>query len=423
MMKLKRYTSIFLASMALMSCEQFNEIGDTKDVSGINVHLNLGVAQAGVTPGDEMTVSLNNYSEGIHVKETFSGGTCTITDLIPGVYTVSVSGAAYDGEGSEYILNGNLLNTALLDENTNITVEVSGLKVAPLIFSEIYFCGSKPPTGGVYFRDQFYEIYNNSSTVQYLDGVYFAQLAPGNATKTLPLWPAEDGNDYAYGVRVWKFPGNGTDYPLEPGEACVISQFAANHQLPQYNPNSPVNGSISDFEFNMNNANFPDQPAYDMVHVFYDGKAEKGSIPQFLTPVFGGAFVIFQVPEGESWDPVGDPRMSTTDLSKPNSKTLYAKIPIRYVLDAVECIDNESMADAKRIPAVLDGGFTYVGETYCGLGVTRKLATDDDGNVITRDNGAVVFQDTNNSTDDFERRVVPMMHRHSKMAPWNHTLK
>ena len=38
-----------------------------------------------------------------------------------------------------------------------------------------------------------------------------------------------------------------------------------------------------------------------------------GSIPQYLTSVFGGAYVIFRVPEGEAWDPVNDENMKTTD--------------------------------------------------------------------------------------------------------------
>ena len=217
---------------------------------------------------------------------------------------------------------------------------------------------------------------------------------------------------------------SGTEYPLAPGESCIISQFAANHQLDIYNPQSPIDGSSSEFEFNMNNPNFPDQAAYDMQHVFYQGKAEMGSIPQYLTSVFGGAYVIFRVPEGEAWDPVNDENMKTTDLSKPNSNVYYAKIPIKYVLDAVEAVNNESKMNAKRVPGVLDAGITWVGATYCGLGIARKLSTDEEGNPIIREEtGTYIYQDTNNSTDDFERGVVPVMRRNgAKMPSWNHTL-
>ena len=116
--------------------------------------------------------------------------------------------------------------------------------------------------------------------------------------------------------------------------------------------------------------------------------------------------------------------MKTTDLSKPNSNVYYAKIPIKYVLDAVEAVNNESKMNAKRVPGVLDAGITWVGATYCGLGIARKLSTDEEGNPIIREEtGTYIYQDTNNSTDDFERGVVPVMRRNgAKMPSWNHTL-
>lgn len=61
----------------------------------------------------------------------------------------------------------------------------------------------------------------------------------------------------------------------------------------------------------------------------------------------------FRVPEGEAWDPVNDENMKTTDLSKPNSNVYYAKIPIKYVLDAVEAVNNESKMNANVSPVYL----------------------------------------------------------------------
>ena len=88
----------------------------------------------------------------------------------------------------------------------------------------------------------------------------------------------------------------------------------------------------------------------------------------------------------------------------------------------MEAVNNDTYADAKRIPAVLDAGVTTVGETYCGLGIARKVSLTEDGDTIRRENGALIFQDTNNSTDDFERRVVPMLHRYGTGVPsWNVT--
>ena len=411
--------------VASSACEDFRDANQADTVASIRANVTLTLAVENVASTQDFVVKFDNYDENLHISEECNGTeSVTIEGLIPGIYTVTVSGTVFDTEGDEYYVNGNVVNQAILQDDTSLDITVQGLKVSPLVLKEIYYAGSRTPTNGVYFRDQFYEIYNNSAQTQYLDGVYFANLVPGKSSTTLPVWPESDGNNYAYAERVWRIPGNGTDYPLEPGESCVISQFAANHQLEIYNPNSPIDGSISEFEFNMNNATYPDQPAADMIHIFYKGLASMGSIPQYLTSVFGPAIVIFRVPEGDNYDPVNDPNLKTTDLSKPNSSTYYAKIPISYVLDAVECIDNATAVNAKRVPAALDAGMTYVGSTYCGLSVARKPLTDENGEYMYNAVGALMFQDTNNSTDDFEGGVVPMIRRYDTGMPaWNHTLQ
>ena len=373
--------------VASSACEDFRDANQADTVASIRANVTLTLAVENVASTQDFVVKFDNYDENLHISEECNGTeSVTIEGLIPGIYTVTVSGTVFDTEGDEYYVNGNVVNQAILQDDTSLDITVQGLKVSPLVLKEIYYAGSRTPTNGVYFRDQFYEIYNNSAQTQYLDGVYFANLVPGKSSTTLPVWPESDGNNYAYAERVWRIPGNGTDYPLEPGESCVISQFAANHQLEIYNPNSPIDGSISEFEFNMNNATYPDQPAVDMIHIFYN--------------------------------------LKTTDLSKPNSSTYYAKIPISYVLDAVECIDNATAVNAKRVPAALDAGMTYVGSTYCGLSVARKPLTDENGEYMYNAVGALMFQDTNNSTDDFEGGVVPMIRRYDTGMPaWNHTLQ
>lgn len=420
---MKKYIlSLFIMS-ALTSCDSFTDIYDAEEIAPIDITIQLGIEIENLSSLTELKLKLDNYEEDLHYEKIFSGETVNIENVVPGIYTVNITGTALDAEANEYYVNGSVVNKVLFEDKQCLDIALRGLKVSPLVFKEIYYAGCRTPLGAVYFRDQFYELYNNSSSTIYLDGLYFANLTPGRATTKLPVWPEADGNNYAYAERVWRFPGTGNDYPLQPGESCVLAQFATNHQVEQYNPASPVNTSSAEFEFNVNNASIPDQPAIDMQHVFYNGKSEIGTAKQYLTSIFGGAYVVFQVPEGETWDPVGDKSMSTTDLSTAK-KTLYAKIPIRYVLDAVEAIDSESKMSAKRVPGVLDAGITWVGSSYCGLGVSRRFSTDENGEPIMRDGISYIYQDTNNSTDDFERGVVPELRRNSAVMPsWNHTLK
>ena len=420
---MKRYITILTTCLTLMACNSFNELKDAERIAPISVNVALDFNIDHVAEIRDLTLKFDNYDEALHYEKVVNGKQIDMEGILPGIYTVNVSGTAIDKEGNEYYLNGSVVNQGIFQEGTSLNLNVKGLKISPLVFKEIYYACSRTPLNKSYIYDQFYEVYNNSSSMLYLDGIYFANLYPDKSSTNLPLWPEEDGDDYVYALRVWKFPGKGTDYPLQPGESCVISEFAMNHQLDIYNPDSPVDLSGADFEFYMDNTNYPNAPAPDMEHVFYNGKAEKGTLKQYLTTVFGGAYVAFQVPDGETWDPVNDPLMQTRDLSTTKAQ-LYAKIPIRYVMDAVEAIDNESKMNAKRLPGVLDAGITWVGATYNGLGVCRKLSMDEQGNPLQRENGAYIYQDTNHSTDDFERGVAPVLRRNNAGTPeWNHTLK
>lgn len=425
-MMIKRYFKqlfTFCLLGTLTACNTFDAMSGAEEVTPIRVKVDVEVAVDNLTGMNGLTVKLDNYEDDLHYVKELVNGSVSLDDVVPGIYTISVSGTAFDTDGNEYYINGSMVNKALYGEETELTLSVQGLKVSPLVFKEMYYACKKTPKGASYLWDQFYEIYNNSSSTLYLDGLYFADLYPSGATTTLPVWP--DSENYVYGIHVWRVPGNGTDYPLEPGESCIFASAALNHQQEKWNPNSPIDASSAEFEFFTENIKLPDMPATNMEHIFYKGKADIGATTyQYLTAVKGGAFAIFQVPEGETWDPVNDVNMKSIDLSKPKSTTYYAMIPIRYVLDAVECVDNEAKVSAKRIPGVLDAGCTWVGGTYNGLGVHRKLSLDENGNPTQRENGTYIYQDTNNSTDDFEREVNPMFRRFdAKMPAWNHTLQ
>lgn len=421
-MKLTNYISSAIIALALASCSQFNEASDAPKVSGLDIDIDLNSmintgSDQPLNFGD-MTVKMDNYLEGLHYEQTFTGAKCKFEDVIPGIYTILVSGKGTTAEGTEFILAGSSVNSQLTS-NVNLTVDIKGAAKGDLVFSEIYYCGSKPPLGFSYFRDQFYEIANNTDKVQYLDGLYFANTEPIDFDKVMPIWPESDGKDnYVYVECVWQIPGDGTGtkYPLQPGESVVLAQWAVNHQTEKNNPNSPVDCSVADFEFACNNVNFPENPdVEDMIHVYYNGSSNN-SMMQYLTSVFGTAYIIFRVPEGVNWDPVTDKSLQAVNLAD-SWAGISAKVPVEYIVDAVECIRNPSYVDAKNIPAVADAGFASVGATYQGKGITRKLSDKQGAN------GAILYVDGNNTTEDFESGVVPVLHRHSKMVPWNHSLK
>ncbi len=409
---MKRYLATIgiACTMMFSACDKMESARKVEDIQYLSIALTANPVVSEISTPEGLTVTFENFTEGFKLEKTLTEGVNVIDSLIPGIYSINITGSLDLGD-RQYIINGSKVNQALMQQGEAITIDISGSSVGKLAFSEIFFAGSSPR----YFRDQFYEIINNSDDVIYLDGIFFANLTPTTASTDLPTWPAEDNGRYVYAERVWQFPGNGQDYPLLPGEAISIAQFAANHKLPQYSPDSPIDASTAEFEFNMGNANFPDQPAPDMIHFFFDGSSSKGTVPQYLTSVFGGAYVIFRAPEDEIYDPVNNKQLQTRDLGSTLAR-VYAKIPLEYVIDAVEAGHNENMIAAKRVASTLDAGMTYVGATYNSLGVRRKVKD-------TREDGTPILQDTNNSTEDFERMVVPAFRFYGSGVPsWSHSL-
>jgi hypothetical protein len=394
----------FCSMLLLMACDKVNSVLDVGEVEYVKLKIEAIPVLSNIESTAGLKVVLENYTEKYRIEKVLATDVLEIDSIIPGNYTITISGELESGL-DRYYLNGSMANRLLMPGSQDIQIPVDGAKVGPLAISEIFYAGTSP----FYFRNQFYEITNNSDETVYVDGLYFANLHPTIATTTLPVWPAADKNTFVYAQRIWKIPGSGRDYPLQPGASFTIAQFAANHKLPQYNPDSPIDASLSEFEFNMDNPNFPDQPALDMQHVFYNGRAAKGGVPQYLTSVFGAAYVIFRVPQGEIYDPATDTDLQTRDLGT-TSAMLYAKIPVKYVMDGVEAGHNESMIAAKRMASVLDAGMTWVGATYNSRGVRRKK-------VGTRADGSPILMDTNNSTEDFERQVVPAFRYYKQGVP------
>lgn len=422
MKKLYIITLSILFLGCFLSCNSFKDAFDAENVKPLSVSINANIDVEGISSFDGLKISFDNYDEDVHETRILTGSQINIDGILPGIYSITISGKAKNTLDVEYYLSGSAINQALYEGKSNVDITIKGLEISPLLFKELFWsCSQNDNTS--YRYDQFYEIYNNASETIYLDGLYFADLQPSATTATLPTWPESDGGNYAYGRIVWKIPGTGTDYPLAPGESCILAEFAINHKLEIYNPSSPVDCSIAEFEFHVGTdvPNNPDVP--DMDIVFYNGKASTGTLKMYMTGITGGAYVIFKIPEGESWDPIGDMNMQTPDLAKPTG-TVYAKIPIKYVLDGVEAGLNETKITQKRMPTVLDAGMTYVGASFNSQSVSRKLLTDDDGNIIYNEDGSIILQDTNNSTDDFDRNMVPTFRRYNtKMPSWNHTLK
>ncbi|MEN6618736.1 MAG: DUF4876 domain-containing protein [Rikenellaceae bacterium] len=387
--------SIFL----LGSCGQFEDASNTKEVQPLNavikLNLNLGNAPTPTT----FNVKLINYEESYEVTATVGAtGSVEVGNIIPGIYTITAS-SELNANGFTYNYSGNLVNTDIVVNNKQLTIEVGASKSGALIMKELYYCGSKTPTGGSYFRDQFYEIYNNSEVVQNVKGLAIGQLNPLTATANLPVWPGADAANYVYASTIWQVPTD-KDYLLNPGESIIIAQMADDHKKSNLNPSSPVNLLSAEFETLVKTTSLiSDNPAINMTMAFWPSPT-----PQWLTTVFGSAFVIYKPSQ-----PI-DPNVYVSPVG---STSKNFRISIEEVIDAVELVGNANQVQLKRVPAVLDAGATTVGGTYLSKSVARKIKT-------TLTDGRIIYYDTNNSSTDFEVMDTPEIRRNGAKAPsWN----
>ena len=407
-MSMKKYILLAAASILLYSCSEMDEVKDVEKIQMLNTTISINVKLPdGVPAPTSYTYKLNNFSDKIEIVKTGDGsGSITLDDVIPGIYTINVSSEVVTADFT-YNFNGSVANEQLLTDNKKVSIDVAASRSGNIIFKELYYCGSKTPSGGSYFRDQYYELYNNSSSVQYLDGLCIGNINPVVATANLPSYPGENPDDYLYFLTVWQIPGipqslegSTHNYPIQPGESVIIAQMADNHQRAELNPACPVNLLSAEFEaYLQSTAIIKDNPAINMHLAFWPRPTY-----QWLVTVFGGAYAIFY-PDHEI-----DPNEYTSPI---NSTSKLCKISIDCVVDAVELVNDPTKMKLKRMPAVLDAGATTVSATYCGKSVARKIKS-------TLEDGRIIYQDTNNSTEDFEVMDKPVPRRNgAKIPAWN----
>ena len=134
------------------------------------------------------------------------------------------------------------------------------------------------------------------------------------------------------------------------------------------------------------------------------------NMPQWLTSVSGSSYVIF--------NPSTPLKNDEFILASNVENTVAAReIAIADVLDAVQAGSDETRASTLGLPTVLDAGFQYLGASYLGKSIARKKTGE-------TEDGRPIFQDTNNTTNDFEIFDTPQVRRYDVGVPsWNNWIK
>ena len=403
------------------------------DVATTQVDMELNVINS---IGDDLTVKTGTYtftniSTGLETKIdhtstlTRAATQRALATLTDGLYNVTFIGtASYSYKETQIITNEDgeeetveVTKTADVDvQGAKQNIEVKGGTVSlnlsvyvlnkdekgDFVIAEVFAAGSlNEETNKQYNGDQYIRIHNNSSETLYADGLVLLESKFLTVTK----------NDYTPDIMeeamtvqvIAMVPGNGTDYPVLPGESITICDNAINHK--EANPGS-ADLSKADFEWYTQSTSTsnpdidnPDVPNLDMMYNYT-------KTVWVLAKQGNKAYAIGRLPTGMTSETyLADYKYEYTyTLPTGNQSKVFKeyKFPNSWIIDAVNMSPKNKYV-WNLTSMALDMGYTYIGvnstiaENY-GKAVVRRTA-------YTTEDGRKVLQDTNNSSVDFEPSV------------------
>lgn len=357
-----------------------------------------------------VTVNIEDINLGHGYTSTTDSGGSVQFRLSNGSYRVTVSDRA-----DEYLFNGSADRVNVVDRDVTLSLNLIGSRSGEIVFKEIYNGGCTAyPQEGTYQYDKYVILHNNSREVQYLDGLCFGVLDPYNSQGT-NVWVTEDPEtgasvyqDFAPVVQaIWQFGGNGSSFPLQPGEDAVVVICGAIDHTVQY-PQS-VNLNKEGYFVCYNNVHFPNTayhpaPGNNISQDRYLNVVLKmGQANAYTFSVFSPAPVIFRAQGTTIQEYVNS---GDAIIQKPGSTVdRIAKIPLEWIIDGVDVFYGGSSNNRKRLSPATDAGYVTLSDIYLGHTLHRNVDEESSASL-----GFEVLMDTNNSSNDFYERTQQSLH-------------
>lgn len=400
----------YLLLLLLVSClntETSDPYADSLNELSISV-VYTGDLEPYIRAGIEINITDRNLNSTFSAQTDADGK--AVLSLPNGSYRITASdlidGETYNASSDKVILSGSA---------KSLTLYMSYAKSGELLLKEIYFGGcSAYPEQGNYIGDAYLTIHNNSTEVQYLDSLCFGTLDPYNSTGT-NVWTSVDEEtgettfqDYVPIIQaLWQFPGDGDDFPLEPGEDAVLVIYGAVDHTQTY-PNS-VNLNQEGFFVLYNttyfwNTKYHPAPGTNISQDRYLNVVIKtGQANAYTFSVTSPATVIFKTPSGTTiQDFIADP---DNVIQKPGSSIdRVVCVPIDWVMDGAEVFVKNG-TNSKRMPTEIDAGSIDFSGSYQGHSIMRYV--DEEASAAR---GYEVLVDSNNSAVDFYETQIQSLH-------------
>ena len=398
-----RLLHLFLLSMLMASCASYDAGQDM-------FALDIAVTADGTVMDEGITVTLRNNMAATFSAVTDAEGVAHFV-LPAGIYEASVSQVT-ENEYFRHIYNGTLqdlvVGTAAQQCAEMRVVTVSQTLENPLLIKEIYCGGCQMDDGsGTFAKDKCIILYNNSPETVSLDSIAFGIIEPYNAEANSHNFLNNGKLDYADEDwipainGIWHFQDGQS---VAPYSEVVVNVYGAidntltysnsiNYANPayytMYDPTSKSNDGIS-----YSNTLYYASPSELIPTSHYLKAVKYGRSNAWTISNTSPAVIIFK-PKGYTPQEYADGYVNVIYPSMYQGNITYAclKVLRSWVLDAVEVYNSNALANSKkRLTPDLDNGYISFTHGY-GHAVVRKVEKYVDGHPI--------YQDTNNSTNDF----------------------
>lgn len=383
---MKQFLLAVLSGFVLFSCDK-----DENEIYKVNIDL-----QCAETMPSNAKVVITNQSSSHVTTATLTDGAFSAS-LEPGIYSFQASAKGVV-DNQMMVFNG-LVSDVTVSGNTTVTITVSLAAPGNIVLREIYYTGCVGGDGKNYLNDQYFALYNNSTDTAYLDNICIAFVSPTTAVSAGP-WSDFDKYDYCGAFRfVWAFPGNGSELPLLPGKEVIVSANSIDHialgNTESVNLAKENSWAAYKEDAGLNKQTPPANgiPCMDLVW-------KSGTMTMFSSSFKDPAVVIYR-PDIPMSQYAND--YTTTNPASSSDKFEYLKIPHKWIIDGVEVFNTAN--SFKRIPASVDASYIL---NKLGIASRTSVCRKVDEKA-SAEAGLTIYQDTNNSAEDFEILTTPSL--------------
>lgn len=401
---MKHICYLFCILYLLTACSD-NQAVDPSDISMGDVAITLAGI---VNSAEDFEVTLRNtQTNALFTDKTNSEGIVTF-HVTPGLYEATASKQELAGN-TYYIYNGTSGQIIVTkDGRTTVSLEMKRAKTSQIVIKELYNGGCMKDDGVTFFQyDKCLILYNNTAQPAQLHNLCIGFCAPANAQATNHNYDSNGKLTYeAEGFipvwnGVWYFPSTLT---IEPYSQVVINICGAIDNTQTVT--ASVNYANADYycmydpESGYYNTNYYPTPSAVIPTSHYLKAVVIGLGNAWPISNNSPALVVFQIPLDQT------PREYCTNPDnlwynggEVKQVNACAKVPNEWIIDAIEVYSTAYKEGSnKRLTADIDAGYVWLTHQH-GHSLCRNIDQQ-----ATEASGHTVYQDTNNSTNDFYER-------------------